>query len=74
MTAGPHFNPYQQTHGGPKDFVRHVGDLGNLLSNKEGIAEICMIDRLVTLYGTNSVLGRSIVVHKKEDDLGRGGD
>ena len=29
---------------------------------------------MVTLYGSNSVLGRSIVVHKQEDDLGKGGN
>lgn len=29
---------------------------------------------MVTLYGVNSVLGRSIVIHKNEDDLGRGGN
>ena len=74
ITAGPHYNPYHQTHGGPRDFIRHVGDLGNLLADKEGIAETCIMDRMVTLFGVNSVLGRSIVVHKKEDDLGRGGD
>jgi superoxide dismutase, Cu-Zn family len=72
LTAGPHFNPHQMVHGGPADFVRHVGDLGNLLADRQGVAEICILDRLVTLYGKNSVLGRSIVVHKQTDDLGRG--
>lgn len=74
LTAGPHFNPHGLVHGGPKDFIRHVGDLGNLQANHEGIAEICIVDRMVTLYGPNSVLGRSIVVHKQIDDLGKGGN
>jgi len=34
----------------------------------------CIVDRMVTLYGPNSVLGRSIVVHKQIDDLGKGGN
>lgn len=29
---------------------------------------------MISLFGENSVLGRSMVVHAKEDDLGRGGD
>ena len=26
------------------------------------------------MFGDNSVIGRSVVVHAKEDDLGKGGD
>lgn len=54
--------------------MRHVGDLGNLLANKVGIASYCMADRMANLFGKNSILGRSIVVHKQRDDLGKGGD
>lgn len=70
-TAGPHFNPFNKTHGGPLDEERHVGDLGNLKTNEEGVAYLAMSDKLITLYGENSVLGRSVVVHALEDDLGR---
>lgn len=31
-SAGGHFNPFVKTHGGPKDLVRHVGDLGTCSS------------------------------------------
>ena len=73
-SAGAHYNPYQKTHGGPKDVNRHAGDLGNLLADKRGIAQICMADRVTTLFGDRSIIGRSIVVHRNKDDLGRGGD
>lgn len=51
-----------------------MGDLGNLLADKHGVAEVRMVDHMVSLFGNNSVIGRSIVVHKQEDDLGKGGN
>lgn len=33
-----------------------------------------MEDDLIMLYGENSIVGRSVVCHLKEDDLGKGGD
>ena len=74
QTAGPHYNPYGKTHGGPKDLNRHAGDLGNLAADFRGAAEMCIIDRVTTLFGERSIIGRSVVVHKNKDDLGRGND
>uniref|UniRef100_A0A1I7YR07 superoxide dismutase n=1 Tax=Steinernema glaseri TaxID=37863 RepID=A0A1I7YR07_9BILA len=72
MTAGPHFNPFGKTHGGPKDDNRHAGDLGNVEANEHGVATFEIVDSLVQIHGVNSVVGRSLVVHAGEDDLGRG--
>jgi len=72
-SAGSHFNPFGKTHGGPCDEERHVGDLGNVLAGEDGVAEFQMQDRLITLTGPNSVIGRSLVIHEQIDDLGRGG-
>ncbi|XP_056156159.1 extracellular superoxide dismutase [Lampris incognitus] len=65
-TAGPHFNPSGQHH------ANHPGDLGNFGSSH---GQICMLVRAkATLFGAQSVLGRSVVLHDGEDDMGRGGD
>ena len=58
-------------HGGPTSKNRHVGDLGNLLADPFGSSYMCMTDKLISLYGEYSVIGRSVVVHAQEDDLGK---
>ncbi|XP_018306462.1 superoxide dismutase [Cu-Zn], chloroplastic isoform X1 [Mycetomoellerius zeteki] len=71
-STGAHFNPENNTHGAPEDTVRHVGDLGNIMANSEGEAIINITDNIISLRGSNSIVGRSIVVHSDEDDLGKG--
>ncbi|KAI0225630.1 Superoxide dismutase [Cu-Zn] [Lamellibrachia satsuma] len=72
-SAGGHFNPHGKEHGGPEDENRHVGDLGNVLADENGTAVINIKDKMLTLTGPLSIVGRSMVVHVGEDDLGRGG-
>lgn len=62
MSAGPHFNPTSSEHGGPFDEVRHVGDLGNIVADESGIAHIDIKDCLMSLSGTNGIIGRTLVV------------
>ena len=69
-----HFNPYGKNHGGPGDKERHVGDLGNLVADKNGRAKYVQRDEMIKLRGTKcNIIGRGLIIHEDEDDLGRGG-
>ncbi|XP_053210119.1 superoxide dismutase [Cu-Zn]-like [Panonychus citri] len=72
-SAGPHYNPRNNDHGSPSDNNRHVGDLGNIEADQSGKATFDFDDSVIMLSDSNSVIGRSIVVHADPDDLGRGG-
>ena len=72
-TAGGHYNPKGKSHGGPLDTERHVGDLGNLKTDERGNTFLALNDTQIKLFGEESVVGRSCVVHEDTDDLGRGG-
>lgn len=67
-SAGGHYNPTQERHGGRQADERHVGDLGNLESNDRGIANLEYIDDKLTMDGAHTILGRGIIVHAGEDD------
>lgn len=67
---GGHFNPDGTNHGGRYSFVRHVGDLGNIVVNNRGGCKQVFIDNVISLEGRNNIIGRSLVVHTNEDDLG----
>lgn len=72
ISAGPHYNPENKTHGGPGGKERHVGDLGNIVIDANGSSRGSMQDHMVKLEGPWSVLGRSMMIHADPDDLGRG--
>ncbi len=69
-----HYNPFNKKHGDRKDKERHVGDLGNIKADKDGIVKKKFTDKLVKLRGKYSVIGRSFVIHANKDDCGKGGD
>lgn len=72
--AGGHYNPMGKNHGAPDVEERHVGDLGNILADEDGLAWVDMEDTVATLEGEFSVMGRAIVIHEGTDDLGLGGE
>ncbi|GAB1525575.1 Superoxide dismutase [Cu-Zn] [Rhizoctonia solani] len=73
-SAGGHFNPFSKQHGAPTDAERHAGDLGNIVTGPDGTSKVEMEDKQISLYpGHRNIVGRAIVLHAGEDDLGLGG-
>ena len=61
------------SHGPPSGNIttRHVGDLGNITSNSNGVAFVNITDTIIDLYNaTRMILGRTMVVHAMLDDGG----
>ena len=46
--------------------------MGNVDANDDGLAVYDLIDDQLMIHGPLSIIGRSCVVHEKEDDLGEG--
>lgn len=73
MNVIKYFFYFQKNHGAPIDTERHVGDLGNIEADGTGVATINFTDKVIDLEGAHNIIGRAVVVHEKEDDLGKGG-
>ena len=73
ISACAHFNPTNKKHGSPNDKERHIGDLGNIIPDKNGIVKKTLRDKFIKLRGKYSIIGRCVVIHEQEDDLGKGG-
>lgn len=65
-----HFNPEGLDHGDITAKIRHVGDYGNVVADAKGFILATFTDQISKLYGPYGVLGRTIVLHQLEDDLG----
>jgi len=79
ISLGPHWNPYNKEHGSICIDINnsHAGDLiNNIWSNSRGKFRYYYTDSRVQLRGdvTESIFGRSVVIHDGIDDLGQGGD
>ena len=68
-----HFNPFGKKHGGLHSEERHAGDLSNIVS-KGGKAKGVLQDKVLSLDFRNPacIVGRMVIVHADEDDLGLG--
>ncbi len=70
-SAGGHFNPTHEKHGGPNSPHHHLGDLGNLTADDKGHAHLegDVPDVTLDKEGDHSIINRSVIIHAKEDDL-----
>ena len=69
-SAGPHFNPEGMPHGAPGSAASHAGDYGNLEADAAGHATLKFVSHRITLdQSSTGILGRSVIVHEKADDL-----
>ncbi|HEY6909786.1 MAG TPA: superoxide dismutase family protein [Myxococcales bacterium] len=67
LSAGGHYDPTaSEHHGGAKTAIRHGGDLGNIEVGKDGKGTLDVVVPAITV---ESIVGRSIVVHEKYDDM-----
>lgn len=63
-----HYNPTKKSHGGLKG-ESHAGDLGNIVVPSSRIVNMTISTNKFTV---KEILGRSVVIHENEDDLGKG--
>lgn len=69
-TTGGHFDTEGNHHGGIDHDERHVGDFGNVVFDGDETARVDFFDKIASLRGINSILGRALILHEGEDDLG----
>jgi Cu-Zn family superoxide dismutase len=69
-SAGGHYNPEGHDHAGPETNLRHAGDLGNLQADAAGKAHYELTVANLSIDGDkNPIIGRSIIIHAKDDDF-----
>ena len=62
-----HYNPENTEHGNLDG--GHAGDLGNIKTDERGV---CKMSLKTDKFIIDNILGRSIIIHEDEDDLGKG--
>jgi len=65
-SAGGHFAPFDKQHGSPDSPEHHYGDLGNIVADERGVADVDIKADWMKLH---FIIGRAMVVHADADDF-----
>jgi len=70
-SAGGHWNPSTENHGKWAHAPFHHGDIGNLVADAKGKAELKMESEIWTLGDgkPSDIIGHAVIVHEKADDF-----
>lgn len=69
-SAGNHFNPTNTPHGAHDATASHLGDLGNVASDAQGVATVSVVKKGIALtQAADTFVGRALILHGKPDDL-----
>ena len=69
-SACAHWNPFGKKHGDSVSQERHAGDLGNIAEGRMYYYTLPDV-AITSLRPQYNLLGRTMIVHEKEDDLGK---
>ena len=71
-SAGGHWNPTAEKHGKWEHGEFHMGDIGNLVADKDGTARLVFKTDNWRMGGndaTKNIMGKSIIIHADADDF-----
>jgi len=70
-SARDHFNPTNASHGAPDAAQHHAGDFGNIDVAADGTGNLDLHSTMLSVGdgGAGDVIGKTVVLHKGEDDL-----
>lgn len=71
-SAGGHWNPTTESHGKWGKDEHHMGDIGNLVADKQGTARLMFTTDKWCLGCTDeskNILGKALVIHADKDDF-----
>lgn len=68
-SAGGHFNPEHGPHGSPTSSVKHIGDLGNIVANKNGVAAKEIVLKDLEDKEVKALHSKAFILHADPDDF-----